>query len=206
MIILRTHCFFEIKGLDFMLFYADSLIIRFFFVYLQPKPNKDWLWQDRLKKHRYWRVKMQSVSAGTWTTLHQYQKRRRKGRDRHTKCLSIIHQTVLCSDESLQYIHSGTDIRDWSYCVQVCWRRLERFFVGWIERLSDRIPCSYLSPREFGAYTIPLPLTDERDVLAIWCQMFHFHVIVQYKSTLSIKTGWGNKMLTSIQDFFHEYV
>ena len=38
---------------------------------------------------------MQSVSAGTWTTRHQYQKRKRKGRDRHTKCLSVIHQTVL---------------------------------------------------------------------------------------------------------------
>ena len=50
---LRTHTNFRVKGFNFMLFYANSLIIQKLFVNLQPKPNKDRLWQDRLKKHPY---------------------------------------------------------------------------------------------------------------------------------------------------------
>ena len=139
-----SYRFLMFKGFNFMLFYANSLVIQKLFVNLQPKTNKDWLWQDRLKKHRFWRVKMQSVSAGTWTTRHQYQKRRKKGHDRHTKCLSIIHQTVLCSDEPLQYIYSGTDTRDRSYYLQVCRRRLERFRLNILTSIHPYTPS--LSP------------------------------------------------------------
>ena len=38
---LRTHTNFRVKGFNFMLFYANSLIIQKLFVNLQPKPNKD---------------------------------------------------------------------------------------------------------------------------------------------------------------------
>ena len=35
------HTNFRVKGFNFMLFYANSLIIQKLFVNLQPKPNKD---------------------------------------------------------------------------------------------------------------------------------------------------------------------
>ena len=184
------------KTFNFMLFYANSLFIQKLFVSLQPKPNKDWLWQDRLKKHRYWRVKMQSVSAGTWTTRHQYQKRRKKGHDRHTKCLSIIHQTVLCSDEPLQYIYSGTDTRDRSYYLQVCWRRLERFRLNF--------------PTSFHPYTPSLSPSLARG-------MFRFGDMVsgvsfqQFKRGRAVRWWWFSCSLIYIDyalssSFFIQYV